>query len=142
MKLHHIGILVNDIEAEAKQLCDALGYTPETEIIADPIQEAKVLFLKQPSANEYLELVSPLDDKSKLSNALKKAVRMHHICYQVKDIYAELQKLRDNKFFVICEPVDAVAFSNRKIAWAFDMFKNLIELVEEGDDVNAPLYVK
>ena len=142
MILHHIGVLVSDIEESTQYYCGAFGYEVVSDIVEDRVHTAAIRFLKLASAKEYLELVSPLGENSKLSNALKKSSPLHHLCYQVRNIYAELEKLRGFGFFVLHEPVNAAAFPDRKIAWCMDAKKNLIELVERGDDENAPLFIK
>jgi hypothetical protein len=40
--LHHIGYLVRDIRTAAVHFRDALGYTPESDMIEDPVQTALV----------------------------------------------------------------------------------------------------
>lgn len=140
MKLHHIGLLTKDIAKSAAHLCESCGYEIVSEIIEDPIQTASVQFLKLKSSPEFLELISPLGEKSKLQNALKKGVVLHHMCYQTDDIHAALENYKKNGFYVLCEPVDAAAFPFRKIAWVMDFQKNLFELVESTEK-DAPLKV-
>lgn len=142
MVLHHIGMLTDDIEAAAARLRESFGYEAVSETIADPVQTALVRFLKLPSSKEYLELVCPDGENSKLSKALKKGVTLHHVCYQVRDIAAELGRLRSLGYLTLCEPVAAAAFPGRRIAWCMDASRNLVELLERGGDENAALFVK
>ena len=137
MKIHHIGVLVKDIEAEAKRLCEACGYEIVSDIIEDKIQTAKVQFLRLPNDSSYMELISPIDECSKLSNALKKGNPLHHICYESDNSITDLQNFRNNNFLTLCEPVEAPAFNNNKIAWVMDSKKNLFELVEKS--CNLPI---
>lgn len=140
MKLHHIGYLTNNMQEEANRFCDLFDCRIATPKIRDEYQTAIVQFLSTNiSAQPYIELVTPASEDSKLTSAIAKGIKLHHLCFQVENIGNALTKLRENGFFTICEPVDAVAFPNRKIAWCMDMNKNLIELVEELK--NAPLNI-
>ena len=132
MKIHHIGVLVKDIPSEAVRLCACCGYEVVSPIVEDKVQTARVQFLRLPGDSPYLELVSPIGENSKLSGALQKGAPLHHICYQSRDICADLERFRANGFLTLCQPVPAPAFANRKIAWVMDAKKNLVELVEEG----------
>ncbi|MBQ6534465.1 MAG: VOC family protein [Opitutales bacterium] len=132
MKLHHIGMLSKDLDADAEHLCGACGYERASGRITDKIQTAEVLFLRLPGESSYLELVAPSGENSKIEGALKKGVKLHHICYQTENISADLENFRSKGFFVLCEPVEAAAFPGRRIAWIMDAKKNLIELVESG----------
>ncbi len=130
MKLHHTGILTDNIEKSAEVFCKTCGYKLASEKIHDEVQTAYVQFLQLEEGMPYLELVCPDGENSKLSKALKAGVKFHHICYQVDDIKEALKKFRDENFFVIAEPTPAKAFEGRKIAWVMDANKLLIEFVE------------
>lgn len=132
MKLHHIGLLVKDIQSEAAHFCKACGYEICSDIIEDKIQTAKVQFLKLPKDESYLELICPNSENSKLANALKKSVRLHHQCFETCDIEKDLAHFRENGFMIICQPTPAAAFNEKKIAWVMDANKNLFELLEEN----------
>ncbi len=130
--LHHTGYLVADIPAAAEHFCQRLGYRVESAVIEDPIQTARVQFLRQPGAPSWLELVSPTSDNSKLSAALKKGGGLHHLCYEVADLAAASAHLRAGGMFPLGEPVPATAFPGRRIAWFMDAQRLLVELVEAG----------
>ena len=131
MKLHHIGIATSDIDATANSYCKPLGYKAISEKIEDKVQRAIVQFFKMDGTNSYIELVQGNSESSPLSKFVKNGAKQHHLCFQSSDISADLANLRENGFFIICEPVPATAFNDRKIAWAMNAERCLVELVEE-----------
>ena len=133
LNLHHIGILVKDIPKSAAVYV-RLGYEIRTEVIHDPVQTAFVQFLKLPADRAYLELISPDGPAGRLNNALVKGGGLNHLCYSTEDIQAGCEWLRDTGFFLIAEPVPAVAFDGRRVAWFRGPDKLSVELVESGGE--------
>lgn len=132
-RLHHIGLLVASIEEATLIQRQRYGYLVESEIILDPVQTARVVFLRLPGGSNWLELVSPADDSSKLSNALKKRGEgLHHLCYEVEDIESACATLREQAQLMLAPPTPATAFQGRRIAWFMDRRGHLTELVEAG----------
>ena len=131
LALHHTGLLVRDT-ARAATYYRQMGYRIESEAIDDPIQTARVLFLRIPGTTHWLELVAPLGPESKLNNAIAKGGGLHHLCYEVDDINQALAFFRAAGSLVISEPVSAIAFPGRRIAWTMDRQRLLVELVEAG----------
>ena len=91
-KLDHIGIAVNDLDA-AIETYRKLGFEPES--IEDvPGFGVKVAFLPMASGN--VELVQPVTEESAMTKFLaKKGPGIHHICFRVDDIRAELARLAE-----------------------------------------------
>jgi methylmalonyl-CoA/ethylmalonyl-CoA epimerase len=132
LKLHHTGLLVKDVAPAAQHYAEVLGYRMESEPIDDPVQTARVQFLRLPGATHWLELIAPLGPESKLANALTKGGGLHHLCYEVADLGAATEYFRIAGCMVISEPVVAVAFPGRRIAWLMDRQRFLFELLEAG----------
>jgi methylmalonyl-CoA/ethylmalonyl-CoA epimerase len=89
-KLDHIGVAVEDIDA-AIDMYQKLGF--ETEAIEDvPGFGVKVAFLPMERGN--VELVQPVKDNSSMAKYLeKKGQGIHHLCFEVHDIRAEMARL-------------------------------------------------
>ena len=93
---------------------------------------ARVRFLLLPGADHWLELVTPSGEESKLSNALRRGVTLHHLCYEVPDVDAAIERLRDTGMLLVGEPTPGAAFGGRRVAWLMDRTTPLVELVEAG----------
>ena len=66
--LHHVGYVVKSIEEQAPGFVKSLGATWDQQIIHDPLQGAKVTFLRTPGAGDaQIELVEPAGDNSPVS---------------------------------------------------------------------------
>jgi methylmalonyl-CoA/ethylmalonyl-CoA epimerase len=89
-KLDHIGVAVEDIE-KAVEIYEKLGFAVES-VDDVPGFGVKVAFLPMESGN--VELVQPVKDDSAMSKYLeKKGQGIHHLCFEVYDIRAELKRL-------------------------------------------------
>jgi methylmalonyl-CoA/ethylmalonyl-CoA epimerase len=91
-RIHHIAIVVEDIETTLGFWRDALGL--ELEHIEDvPEQKSEVAFL--PVGQTEIELVRPTTDDSGVAKYLqKRGPGMHHICFEVDDIEGALRQLK------------------------------------------------
>jgi methylmalonyl-CoA/ethylmalonyl-CoA epimerase len=128
--LHHVGLLVADIDREVERYTTRFGYQPCTGIIHDAVQTAYVLFLRLPGERSYLELISPDRHESKLTNSMQKGGGLHHMCYGTSAIYDACTTMKARGMFLLQAPTPAVAFSGRKIAWLIGQDGALTELVE------------
>ena len=116
-EFHHIGLAVNSIK----------NINSECKIITDKIQNVSVSFIRLNGIN--FELIEPLNDFSPIIQSLKKGIKLLHICYEVNDIYRELEGCRRHGFHCIAKPVPAIAFNGRKIAWIYNAHYGLFELL-------------
>ncbi len=131
LKLHHIGIVVKNIQESAGELTKFLDF----ESIAVPTlvgsQKVNICFLK--TNNVFLELIEPAQENSPISDFVEKGGGFHHLCFEVDDIHLELEKMKKNGARVIVNIVKG--FEDRLIAFVMLDMKNtnckLIELVEK-----------
>jgi len=92
MKLDHIGIVVEDIEAALAVYEAALGL-PLENIVEVPEQGVRVAFLSLGESN--IELVQPTADDTGTAKFLtRRGEGVHHICIEVDDIRAALARLK------------------------------------------------
>lgn len=90
--LDHVGIAVENLEAAISRYKTLYGFELDLREKV-PTQQVEVAFLKL--ANTKIELLAPTSPESTLAKFLKnKGPGLHHICYEVKDIKAELAKLK------------------------------------------------
>ena len=92
-RLNHVAIAVPDLDAAAARYRDMLGA-----VVGEPRDEpdhgVRVVFIDLP--NTKLELVHPLGQASPIGAFLQKnpAGGIHHVCYEVDDIIAARDRLR------------------------------------------------
>ena len=99
MLIDHLGIAVADLNKAVKQYCNHFGYSLQLEEDI-PDQKVKAAFLNL--AENTIELLQPASEESPLYNFIKKrGGGLHHICYRVSDIAAELKRLKECGYLVI-----------------------------------------
>jgi methylmalonyl-CoA/ethylmalonyl-CoA epimerase len=128
---HHLGVAVSSVE-EAQPLYERLfGLQLVSGPFDDPIQKVRVSFLDASRSDAVvLELVAPSGEQSPVSSYLARGIGAYHICYEVPDLPRYLERARQNRCVLLGEPVPAVAFGGRRIAWLYTPTKHLIELLE------------
>ena len=131
MKLHHIGIVVENIQKSLGELTKYLDFESTTMPSLVGSQKVNICFLK--TNNVFLELIEPAEENSPISNFIKKGGGFHHLCFEVDDIHLELEKMKKNGAHIV---VDAVkGFEERLTAFVMLDMKNtncnLIELAEK-----------
>jgi len=91
MKLDHIAIAVEDADEAARIYERLFGLKlKHTEKVS--AQKTKVAFL--PMGQTNLEMVEPVGEDSPLAKYLqKRGPGLHHLCFEVEDIDAELERL-------------------------------------------------
>lgn len=99
--LDHVGIAVLDLEESLQFYSKTFGFVLELrETIAT--QKVEIAFLKL--ENTLLELLAPTASDSTLAKFLAtRGAGLHHICYRVPDIRAELSRLKSSGMRVIDE---------------------------------------
>ena len=131
MKLHHIGIVVENIQKSLGELTKYLDFESTTMPSLVGSQKVNICFLK--TNNVFLELIEPAEENSPISNFIKKGGGFHHLCFEVDDIHLELEKMKKNGAHIIVDVVKG--FEERLTAFVMLDMKNtncnLIELAEK-----------
>lgn len=128
---HHVGYVVNSIVEVGKDFARSLGAEWDGVIIHDPLQEARVTFMRcGGSETPAVELVEPAGDKSPLLKVVAKGGGLHHVCFEVDSLDAQLAQSRAAGCLVVKNPLPAVAFGGRRIAWVYTRQKLLVEYLE------------
>ncbi|HJM50978.1 MAG TPA: methylmalonyl-CoA epimerase [Alphaproteobacteria bacterium] len=94
-RLNHLAIAVPDLAAAAAQYRDALG-AQVSEPRDIPEHGVSIVFVKLP--NTEIELLHPLGENSPIAGFLEKnpGGGMHHVCYEVDDIIAARDRLKES----------------------------------------------
>lgn len=129
--LHHVGYVVASAEEGAKQFAESLGAELVSDVIYDPLQKVKVVFLRPPGGSPTLiELVAPEGTSSPVTAFLAKGGGLHHVCYEVDNLEDTLEEMRRRRAVVLRPPKPATAFHGRRIAWIITPERLLMELLE------------
>jgi len=133
MKLHHIGIVVKDIQESLGQLTKFLDFKETSLPVGVKSQKVNVCFLK--TSDVYIELIEPIEDNSPVKTFSESGGGFHHLCFEVDNIFEEVEKMKKKGARVIVEPT--TGFEERLIAFILLNMKNtncnLIELVTKND---------
>ncbi len=130
LKIEHIGIAVKELAASIplfEKLLNSPCYKTET------VESEKVItafFKKGDSKIELLESVTPDGVIAKYIE--KKGEGMHHIAFEVADIYAEMERLR-NEGFVLLNEQPKNGADNKLVCFLHPKGTNgvLVELCQE-----------
>ena len=92
-RLNHVAIVVPELGKAAALYRDALGARVSAPV-AVPAHGVTVVFVELP--NTKIELLHPLGEKSPIANFLARNADggIHHVCYEVEDIYAARDRLK------------------------------------------------
>ena len=91
MKIDHIAIAVNDVEASAKIYQKALGIE---EIEFETVESEGVKVAILPMENGRIELMQPTNDESPIKKFLdKKGQGLHHMALETDNIEGEVERM-------------------------------------------------
>lgn len=128
---HHLGVAVKSIAKAIPVYQDLFGYELLSGPFDDPIQRVSVCFLGRQAAGEVvIELIAPLGVDTPIDRILAKGGGAYHTCYEVDNLDETLVQLSSRQCIIVSQPVPAVAFDNRRIAWLFTPTQQLVELLE------------
>jgi methylmalonyl-CoA/ethylmalonyl-CoA epimerase len=132
MRLHHVAYVTKNLDQKASQLVSLMGFRPKGVPMIDEVQGVRYLFLHT-GDNGLVELLEPHGEKSPVLGHLKKGGGLYHMCFEVEDLDATLQRLRDTgEAIVVRDPVPAPGIENRRVAFVVTSDRDLIEFVEEA----------
>lgn len=127
-QFHHIGLACKNIGKEIVSH-EKLNYVKESDIFVDPNQKIKGIFMVNGAFR--VELLEATDKESPINNYLKKGIRMYHQCFTTPNLDKAVKFLENEGAIVVVEPIEAIAFNNRKIAFLYLRTQMLVELIEE-----------
>jgi methylmalonyl-CoA/ethylmalonyl-CoA epimerase len=93
-RLNHVAIAVTDLDRSTALYRDTLGARVSPPL-PQPDHGVTVVFVELP--NTKIELLEPLGDNSPIAKFLEKNSEggMHHVCYEVDDIRAARDRLKE-----------------------------------------------
>ena len=94
-RLNHVAIAVSDLAQAMKTYRETLG-AEVSDPVPQPDHGVTTVFINLP--NTKIELIAPLGESSPISNFLARNPQggIHHVCYEVNDIRAARDRLRES----------------------------------------------
>ena len=125
MKFHHIGIACDNIEAETQRLSTIHEIVKKSPVVFDKKQNAELILLTLADGTK-LELVAG----PQVETFLRKKITYYHLCFEVPDIDAELERLIAAGAILLSPPTPAPLFDNRPVAFLHVSY-GIIELLSQ-----------
>lgn len=123
---HHVGVVARDIETQRKFIHESMDVSEDSGIVHDPRQGVDLCLL-QIANGLAIELVSG----PKLASLAKRGNTYYHLCFSVPDIHDAATDLVKAGAMCVLEPLPAVLFQERLVAFYMTPI-GLVELLEEG----------
>lgn len=128
-RINHIAIAVPDLAAAVACYRDTLGAAVSQAQVL-PEHGVTVVFVELP--NSKVELLEPLGENSPIAAFLEKnpSGGMHHICYEVEDIFAARERLKSGGARVLGNGEPKTGAHGKPVLFLHpkDFFGTLIEL--------------
>ena len=128
-RLNHVAIAVRDIAKAAEVYRRTLG-AHVSPAVAQPAHGVTTVFITLP--NTKIELLEPLGESSPISRFLDRNPDggIHHVCYEVDDIRAARDKLREEGMRVLGDGEPKMGAHDRPVLFLHpkDFFGTLIEI--------------
>lgn len=100
-KIEHLGIAVKDLDAAEKLYEKLLGTAPYKR---EEVASEKVMTSFFRSGENKIELLASTDPEGTIAKYIeKKGEGIHHVAFDVDDIYAEMERLRGEGFILLNE---------------------------------------
>jgi methylmalonyl-CoA/ethylmalonyl-CoA epimerase len=135
MRFHHVGYATANIDRFVEDFFRPV-FAPLaiSDKISDPIQRVTVCFARM-QGDTLIDLVEPLGENSPVDAVIGSSRGgVYHLCYEVEDLSRELARLRQKRCMPVSKPVPAAAFNGRRVVFLLTPQRDLIELVEKGQD--------
>jgi len=135
MKLHHIGVVVSNIQNSIGELTKYMSF--QSTSLPTPVGSQKVNVCLLKIGEPFLELIEPASPDSPIMEFASSGGGIHHLCFEVEDIQKELDDMARKGATVLVKPVRG--FDERRIAFVDLNMKNtkcgLVELLETAKSI-------
>jgi len=129
-KIEHIGIAVKDLDASNEVYTKLLGVGPYK---SEGVESESVMTSFFQTGVNKIELLAATNSDSAIAKFIeKKGEGIHHIAFHVDDIYAEMDRLR-NEGFVLLNEEPKMGADNKLICFVHPKGTHgvLVELCQE-----------
>ena len=134
MKIHHIGIVVNNIQDSLGEFSKFVKFDEISIPTLVGSQKVNVCFMK--IGEIKIEFIEPIGNESPVKKSLEQGGGFNHICFEVDNLSETINDIVEKGGRLIVSPVEG--FEGRQIAFVLLNMKktnlNLVELVEREND--------
>jgi hypothetical protein len=128
LRLHHVGILVENIETYLK----SSFWTRGSPIVEDPLQQARLCLAGLPGDERPLiELIEPLGEASPTYRALQERTNLHHLCFETGGRKEGDRLIAEYRFLPVTQWQPAVLFQGRPVRFAYTRNRELVEFLAD-----------
>ena len=125
MQLHHIGVACRDIGEGIEQLTRIHEIVMQSPVVDDPGQDAQLVLLTLADGSR-IELVAG----RQVDTLVRKNIGLYHLCFEVEDIQAEIDRMVGEGSKLIAPPKPAVLFGARAVAFLYVSY-GMVELLSK-----------
>jgi methylmalonyl-CoA/ethylmalonyl-CoA epimerase len=105
-KISHLGMAVKDLTESRKFYEEVFGLTTSDPIVGGG---GTIHVSMIPVGDVHVELLQPVGNEGVMAKFLeKRGEGFHHICYEVDDIYAEIERMKKTGMEILGEVMDGV----------------------------------
>jgi hypothetical protein len=128
-RLHHTGLLVEDIETYLKKSF----WRARSPIVYDPIQKCRLCLVSiQADDDQFVELVQPVGQDSPVYRSLKSDQKLHHLCFEMTDTETADEYIREYRLLPMTKWQPATLFKGRLIRFAYTSHREIVEFLIHG----------
>ena len=103
-KISHLGMAVRDLEESRKYYEDVFGLTTSDPIVGGG---GTIHVSMIPVGDVHVELLQPVGNEGVMAKFLeKRGEGFHHICYEVDDIHAEINRMKKAGMEILGDVMD------------------------------------
>ena len=115
LRLHHVGIVVKNIENYLKESI----FIKTQKKVYDPIQDSN-LALVSIQSETLIELIEPASKNATTYNFLnRRGEGFHHLCFEIKS-FRELDLIvQEKKIKLFWGPTPAILFNNKEVVFGY-----------------------
>jgi hypothetical protein len=126
MKIHHIGLLVENIET----YLESSFWSLQSDVVFDPVQKCRLALVCIDDDDSHLvELIEPAGEDSPVHLALQKNHRQHHICFEARTCREVDEFIRSYRLLPVSRWEPAPLFQGRLIRFAYTRNRELLEFL-------------
>ena len=133
MKIHHIGVVVNNIQDSLGEFSKFFKFDETSIPTLVGSQKVNVCFMK--IGELRIEFIEPVGNESPVKKFLERGGGFNHICFEVNNLSETINEIVEKGGRLIVSPVKG--FEGRQTAFVLLNLKktnlNLVELAEKND---------